>query len=78
MKYFTLVTRRNEHQAWGIVFGACDKDVVIAQQESIRDFALAMNLTPLQTKIISTGDQQAQIQSRVDSLNAMTVRTHKD
>ncbi len=68
-KYHTLLVR---HTPWGIEFGSYDRSDVEGEQEEMGSRPKGTwGYTPKKdTKIITTGDKQADIQAAVDKLNA--------
>lgn len=68
-KYYTLVTRRNSSDDWGIAFGDYRKRDVVEEAREYREEY---------TKIITTSDQQVDITAAVDALNDSEKNTGED
>lgn len=68
-KYFTLLERDNDSTPWAIAFGAYDRTEVEEEGQTLcEDGYTNSNL-----KIITTGEAQAEIDAKVEELNAPLV-----
>jgi hypothetical protein len=66
-KYYTLLTRENAGEPWGVHFGDFDKDVVSAERDDITHWDWRRS----DTRIITTNDdQQETINAAVEQMNA--------
>lgn len=61
--YYTLLTRENAKDKWSVEFGSYEKKEVEYEKEEYKDKGV-------KTKIIKTGDKQANIDKAVNELNA--------
>jgi hypothetical protein len=74
--YYTLLVRNDKQSPWGIEFGDYHRNVVSQERDDYLDTTHPMVDGQFDfpkknnTLIISTGDTQAEIQARVDELNA--------
>ncbi|WP_316172955.1 hypothetical protein [Bradyrhizobium sp. SZCCHNRI2049] len=68
-RYYTLLVREKASEPWGIHFGDYDRECVEAEREDITAYPAVSGYHKRDTRIIRTGDTQAEIDAGVRALN---------